>query len=101
MIPVGEGPQQISQPITLTRTAQASPTAVPTAAPTTAPSPTPGSPLDAWLNLLYSPQACCGTIAVALGTIVSATAIYEWTMRQRERRKRDGTKDTEATKDNK
>jgi hypothetical protein len=100
MIPVGQGPQQINQPITMVRSPQSSPTA----APTTTPSPTPGSPMDAWMNLLYSPQACCGTLAVGLGAIVSATAIYEWTMRQRERRKREakeGTKATEATKDTK
>jgi hypothetical protein len=51
--------------------------------------------MDAWLNLLYSPQACCGTLAIGLGAIVSATAIYEWTLRQRERRKTAEKKEEE------
>jgi hypothetical protein len=90
------GAQTISNPIKLEPIIVSSPTATPT------PSATPGSPMDAWLNLLYSPQACCGTLAVGLGAIVSATAIYEWTMRQRERRKREaaeGKKDSKDSKD--
>jgi hypothetical protein len=85
-IEVGDGPQQISDPITLVRIASASPTATPGPTPT----PTPGSPIDAWMNLLYNPTVCVSTIAVGLGGAVSATAIYEWTLRQRERRKKEG-----------
>ncbi|OPY30661.1 MAG: hypothetical protein A4E28_00183 [Methanocella sp. PtaU1.Bin125] len=85
-IDVGNGAQQLSEPITLVRSAGPSPTPGPSATPT----PTPGSPIDAWMNLLYNPTVCVSTIAIALGGAVSATAIYEWTLKQRERRKKDG-----------
>jgi hypothetical protein len=94
---IGSGTQRLVEQIKLTPITVSTPTPTPT--PT--PSATPGSPMDAWMNLLYSPQACCGTLAVALGAIVSATAIYEWTMRQRERRKRDAGEGKKEPKDSK
>ncbi|MGA9141391.1 MAG: carboxypeptidase-like regulatory domain-containing protein [Methanocella sp.] len=87
-VEVGNGPQQMSDPIKLDSTAVASPTATP--GPT--PSPTPGSPVDAWVSLIYNPTVCISTLALTLGAIVSATAIYEWMLRQRERRKKEGEK---------
>ncbi|HUL62452.1 MAG TPA: carboxypeptidase regulatory-like domain-containing protein [Methanocella sp.] len=92
---VVSGAQKITNPIKLDPITVATPTSAPTAAP----SSTPGSPMDAWLNLLYSPQACCGTLAVGLGAIVSVTAIYEWTMRQRERRKKEAAEGKKESKD--
>jgi hypothetical protein len=82
----------------------ATPTPMP--APSATSSPTPGSPVDAWVNLLYNPTICISTLALGLGAVVSATAIYEWTLRQRERRRKDAeekkdTKTTESTKDTK
>jgi hypothetical protein len=79
-------------------------TPTPTPAPSATSSPTPGSPIDAWVNLLYNPTICISTLALGLGAIVSATAIYEWTIRQRERRRKEaedkkGTKSTDDTKD--
>jgi hypothetical protein len=64
----------------------------PTPVPSVNPSPTPGSPVDAWVNLLSSPTVCVSTIAVLLGAGVSATALYEWTLRQRERRRKEAEK---------
>jgi hypothetical protein len=101
---VNSGAQKITNPIKLDPIALASPTAAPTAAPTMSPSSTPGSPIDAWVNLLYNPTICISTLALTLGAIVSATAIYEWMQRQRERRKREAAeskKDTEGAKDSK
>jgi hypothetical protein len=80
------------------------PTPTPTPVPQNSPSPVPGSPLDAWINLLYNPTICISTLALTLGAIVSATAIYEWIQRQRERRRREAAenkKDTEVTRDTK
>jgi hypothetical protein len=76
---VTEGSQQISDPLALRKISAATSTALP--------GPTPGSFLDAWASLLYSPATCIGTVAVGLGAIVSAIAVYEWILRQRERRK--------------
>jgi hypothetical protein len=87
-VPVSEGQRQISEPIKIEPIVIPSPTATP--GPTS--SPIPGSPVDAWVNLLYNPTVCISTLALALGAIVSATAIYEWTLRQRERRKKEGEK---------
>jgi hypothetical protein len=85
------GTQDITQPLYLNKIGgQASTTPTPTPGPT--PSPTPGSPVDAWVNLLYNPTVCISTLALTLGAIVSATAIYEWMLRQRERRKKEGEK---------
>jgi len=95
---LGSGAQKLTDAIKLTPLAVSSPTPTPTSAPA---SPTPGSPMDAWLNLLYSPQACCGTLAIGLGAIVSATALYEWTLRQRERRKTAEKKEQERQEDRK
>lgn len=102
---VNSGAQKISNPIKLDPITVASPTATPgpTAGPTATPGPTPGSPLDAWLNLLYNPTVCVSTLALGLGAIVSATALYEWTLRQRERRRKEAenTKSPKDTKDTK
>jgi len=77
--PLIDGPQKISDLIRLERSqAVATPT----------PSPTPGF-VDSWINMLSSPQACVSFVAVGLGAIVSATVLYEWVLRQRERRRRD------------
>ncbi len=61
----------------------------PTVVPTPTPTPTPTSPLDAWIALLYTPTACMATITGSIGLIVSLTVIYEWYMRQKERRARE------------
>ncbi len=73
---LNSGSQKITNPIPLNSITVSSPT--PTAAPAITPGPTPGSPLDAWVNLLYNPTICISTLALTLGAIVSATAIYEW-----------------------
>jgi hypothetical protein len=99
---LNSGVQKLNDPIKLDSIAASSPTATP--APANTPSPTPGSPLDAWVNLIYNPTICISTLALTLGAIVSATAIYEWMIRQRERRKKDaqeGTKDSRDSKDSK
>jgi hypothetical protein len=98
---LGSGAQKLTDEIKLTPIAMSSPT--PTPAPSVTPSPTPGSPLDAWINLLYNPTICISTLALMLGAIVSATAIYEWMLRQRERRRKEAenTKDTKATESTK
>ena len=73
-------------------TAPVTPTPSPTPVTTTIPaSPTPtvsptGSILDSWIALISSPQACCATAAGGIGVIVSLTALYEWILKQRERR---------------
>jgi hypothetical protein len=85
---LNSGTQTLDNQIKLVPIAVASPTISP--GPT--PSPTPGSPVDAWVNLLYNPTVCISTLALGLGAIVSATAIYEWTLRQKERRKKEGEK---------
>ncbi len=86
--PLVSGAQKLTLPIKLEPIAASSPTATP--GPT--PSPTPGSPVDAWVSLIYNPTVCISTLALTLGAIVSATAIYEWMLRQRERRKKEGEK---------
>lgn len=63
--------------------------ATPTVVPTPTPTPSPSSPLDAWMALLYSPTACMAMITGGIGLIVSLTVIYEWYLRQKERRMRD------------
>lgn len=83
-VSVASGAQQISDPVKIEK--------VDGGKPTTMPSPTPGSFIDAWAALLYNPTTCIGTLAVGLGAIVSATAVYEWMMRQRERRKKEDEK---------
>lgn len=98
-----QGVQQLN-PIALQKLPSGTtPTPTPTPVPQITPSPVPGSPLDAWINLLYNPTICISTLALGLGAIVSATAIYEWTLRQRERRRKEAenTKSPKDTKDSK
>jgi hypothetical protein len=101
---LNSGVQKITDLIKLTPIAVS--TSTPTPGPASTPSPTSGSPIDAWVSLLYNPTICISTLALGLGAIVSATAIYEWTLRQRERRRKEaeektGTKSTDSTKDTK
>jgi hypothetical protein len=98
---LNSGAQKITDMIKLTPVAVSSVT--PTPGPAVTPGPTASSPIDAWVNLLYNPTICISTLALGLGAIVSATAIYEWTLRQRERRHKEAEdkKAPETTKDTK
>lgn len=83
-----EGAQQMD-PIAIQKVPSGT-TPTPVSTPTPSPTPSPSSPLDAWLALLYTPTACIATITGTVGLIVSLTILYEWFMRQKERRLREG-----------
>lgn len=86
-------------PITIQKLpAGATPT--PTPQPVGTPTPTPGF-IDAWISLLETPTACVTTLAVLLGAAVSATAIYEWVLKQRERRRKEAEQQGGENKDTK
>lgn len=78
--PMVEG-VKILDPITLDKNAVPSPTVTP--------SPSPTSPIDPWLALLYSPTVCVGTISSLIAVILGSIGIYDWLMKQRERRKKE------------